>query len=278
MRWKGRLARRIRDYAQQHRRGSATFARACERYLAAYNNHDYGMETNGEVRLLQLLRPFNPQVLFDVGANCGEWTSAARRLLSPSSIHAFEIAPSVAAELRAQFQDDPRIVVNDFGLSDTAELIEIDFYLVGTHSGTTMLIEDHVHSRSPKRRENARVERGDAYCQGQGVEAIDFLKVDVEGAEPRTLEGFAGLFERGKIGLVQFEYNSINITSRYLLRDFYRFFEHYGFEVGKLWTHGVSFGPYEFTEENFRGPNYVALHKSRAAMKQALLYSPIRAR
>lgn len=278
MRLKAGLVRRILNHAQQHRRGAGKLARACEQYLASYNNHDYRMERNGEFRLLELLRPFEPRVLFDVGANRGEWTEAARRLLGPCSIHAFEIAPSMAAELRTHFHADPNVVINDFGLSDAPASVEIDFYLDGAHTGTTMLIEDHVHGKSPRLRQSARVERGDAYCERQGIESIDVLKVDVEGAEPKTLEGFSHLFERGKIALVQFEYNSINITSRHLLRDFYQFFERHGFEVGKLWAHGVSFGAYDFTEENFRGPNYVALHKSRAAMKQALGYSPLRAR
>ena len=278
MPWKASLVRRILNHAQQHRRGAGKLARACEQYLACYNNHDYRMDRNGEFRLLELLRPFNPQVLFDVGANRGEWTEAAHRLLNPRSIHAFEIAPSMAAELRARFQGEPDVVVNDFGLSDVAENVEIDFYLDGAHTGTTMLTSDHVHDSSPKLRQNARVERGDDYCLRQGIESIDLLKIDVEGVEPKTLGGFTGLFERGKIGVVQFEYNSINITSRHLLRDFYQFFERYGFAVGKLWAHGVSFGPYDFKEENFRGPNYVALHESRSAMKQALTYLPVRAR
>jgi len=278
MGWKASLVPRILNHAQQHRRFAGKLARACEQYLASYNNHDYRMDRNGEFRLLELLRPFNPQVLFDVGANRGEWTEAARRLLGPRSIHAFEIAPSMAADLRVHFRDAPEVVINDFGLSDAAANVEIDFYLDGAHTGTTMLTQDHVHDKSPRLRQQARVERGDVYCERCGIETIDVLKVDVEGVEPRTLAGFARLFEHGKIGLVQFEYNSINITSRHLLRDFYQFFEGYGFEVGKLWAQGVSFGPYDFTEENFRGPNYVALHKSRAAMKQALAYSPLRAR
>jgi len=43
--------------------------------------------------------------------------------------------------------------------------------------------------------------------------------------------------------------------------------------IGKLYPHGVAFKEYDFTEENFRGPNYVAVHSARDDLVEMLRYS-----
>src|SRR5690349_2365628 len=48
---------------------------------------------NGHIdsfELLELLRPFEPKVIFDIGANIGTWTLLAKALYPNAEIHAFE--------------------------------------------------------------------------------------------------------------------------------------------------------------------------------------------
>ena len=49
-----------------------------------------------------------------------------------------------------------------------------------------------------------------------------------------------------------------------LLIDFYEHLVPLGYQVGKLHRDHVEFRPYRFNDENFFGPNYVAVHSSRA--------------
>ncbi len=49
----------------------------------------------------------------------------------------------------------------------------------------------------------------DAYAAQQGIRHIDFLKVDVEGAEDLVLEGAMGLISRGAVGCILFELNEV---------------------------------------------------------------------
>ena len=65
----------------------------------------------------------------------------------------------------------------------------------------------------------------------------------------------------GQIRLIQFEYNYGAIVSRFLLRDFHRFFNQYDDQVGKLYPTGVLFRDYAFEQEDFHGPNYVACRR-----------------
>jgi len=52
-------------------------ANACSEFLEFYENHDYDIQTNGELFVLQSLASTQLSCLFDVGANQGNW------LLSP---------------------------------------------------------------------------------------------------------------------------------------------------------------------------------------------------
>lgn len=72
------------------------------------------------------------------------------------------------------------------------------------------------------------------------------------------INGLSSLFDQQAIRLAQFEYNRGAIMSRYLLIDHYQFFRSRGYEVGLLTPHGVIFRDYNFSHEDFIGPNYVA--------------------
>jgi hypothetical protein len=104
--------------------------------------------------------------------------------------------------------------------------------------------------------------RGDEYAKDQGIERIDLLKIDVEGAEHLVLEGLDALLASGNIDVIQFEYGMVNIITHFLLRDFYQFFESQGYLVSKLFPDHVDFRNYELEDEKFRGPNYVAVRKA----------------
>jgi hypothetical protein len=80
----------------------------------------------------------------------------------------------------------------------------------------------------------------------------------VEGAEHLVLRGFDDLLTADNIPVVQFEYGIVNILTKFLLRDFYYYFESRGYRIGKLFPASVRFREYRFQDEDFFGPNYVA--------------------
>jgi hypothetical protein len=53
----------------------------------------------------------------------------------------------------------------------------------------------------------------DGYCQSQGVEFIDFLKVDVEGMEPYVLQGARALLKERKIAAILIEICPANLRA-----------------------------------------------------------------
>jgi hypothetical protein len=46
------------------------------------------------------------------------------------------------------------------------------------------------------------------------------------------------------------------------LKDFYEFLEAYGYLIGKLYPYGVHFKNYSYDDEDFKGPNFIAVHES----------------
>ncbi len=228
---------------------------ASRAYVRVHENFSYDSETNGEQWLLRTLARQNRlQTCFDVGANRGDWADLLLKENPDASIHCFEICPPTFEKLSTHFQGNPNITLNPVGLSDEKAEIPV-VYCVGGDELSSMF--EVVRSKNT-RTINAQVIRGQDYMAEQKVAKIDLLKIDTEGAEHLVLRGFGDNLSPDRIPVIQFEYGLINISTKFLLRDFYAFFEARGYQVGKLMPAGVRFRSYQFEDEDFIGPNYVA--------------------
>lgn len=244
---------------------SQRLSRQVSKWLNPRKLDAYDWHYNGENWLLNRLAVFRPSVVFDVGANVGDWSALACTALPESQIHAFEIVEGTYAALRDRFAGSSGVVLNNFGLSDKSGTITMHLF------DCSNLVTSHVaYPHGSYREIVCRVRRGDEYMRDRGIKRIDFLKIDVEGAEHLVLHGFGSLFDAGQIDVIQFEYGKVNIITHFLLRDFYEFLESRGYSVGKLFSNHVDFRPYVLEDEDFFGPNYVAVRKMRSDIIDAL--------
>jgi len=212
---------------------------------------------NGEARVLAQLGA-TLGVVLDVGANVGEWTAAALAA-GAKHVHAFEISPATSDGLKKRYANESRVTVNDVGLSSAPGTVTIHHY--PDHPALTTMTE-YPHDATSVAVE-VPVRTGDSYLADHGIERVDFLKIDVEGAEGSVLEGFKGSLRSGAISAVQFEYGRVSILTKFLLRDFFDVLEGHGFTVGKIGPRDVVFGPYDMSMEQFNDSNWLAVHKSR---------------
>lgn len=262
------LAQRIQSSAvcavasRRGRRLVRGLARASTSYLDLANNHSYDPERNGEFQVLRALGAEDVRCILDVGANEGEWVTAAAGLLPHATFHCFEIVPATAQKLRARTEGlGAQVYVNAVGLSDEAGIVEVRTY-PGFSEGASAAGFEHRGLPSELRR--CKVLKGDTYCDQREIERIGLLKIDTEGLDLRVLRGFERRIVTGAVDVVQFEYGIANIFSRALLTDFYTFFEGRGYVLGKIWPREVDFRDYDpKRDENFRGPNYLAVHRAR---------------
>lgn len=268
MLFKRRLTAALRRHGQNRGALSGLLAQAARSYIAAYDNDDHDMERNGEVALLRRIAPLAPRIALDVGANHGDWAVAALSAIPGLKVHAFEIVPGTAAALTDRLGQERRCIINIFGLGEVDGAVALEFF-PGHDTLTTRVQGLGLHAETPHRIEG-HVRRGDAYCAEQGIVSVDILKIDVEGSENLVLDGFGDMLAQGRVGLIQFEYGIANVGSRVLLQDFHATLGAAGFELGKLYPHGVAFKAYRPEHEDFRGPNYVAVHRSRPDLRAAV--------
>jgi len=257
-----RIKTRFRHYVVRHRDRLLIrkLAQYCRTYLNYYDNCDYDIAVNGEFAVLNTFRTAGFTTIFDVGANHGDWAAAAASVFPQASIHCFEIVPATHEKLARRFSTVPSIVANSLGLSDAAGEISVRTYEGRSDIAT---IYGYPEQREAEHSIQASVVRGDDYVLEQSIEHIDFLKIDVEGAEMKVFAGLERTISAGKVSVIQFEYGQINIVAGVLLRTMCEFLETRGYVVGKIYPTGVDFRPYSLSDEDFRGPNYLAVLRSR---------------
>lgn len=225
------------------------------------------MEKNGETRVQAEVARRGGRVIFDVGANIGYWALRAAEINPAATIHSFEIFDDTYAQLATNVAGCPRIVPNSFGLSGHDGNARVQYAdNVNSAHFTTVFSFDNGGSRERP------VIRGDRYVAEQGIERIDFLKIDVEGGEYGVLSGFAETLARGVVPLIQFEYGPASVDSRKLLKDYYEMLTGLGYEIGRLHGGGVNFRAWSPEEENFVNANFIACLASEKALVEALAF------
>ena len=225
----------------------------------------------GEDWLLTKLKSADINVIFDVGSNKGEWTRMAKEFFPSAYIHTFEIVPEVYRKFIDNDVVGPTVFPNGFGLGEKIGTIPMKYCAtddrLNTHLG--MLSPGCISNMEYLWKECLTV-TGDSYVNHHGITSVDLLKIDTEGAEHLVLKGFVETMTAGKIGCIQFEYGQANIVSRWLLVDFNELLTPLGYVFGKLGPDGIKFKPYDLNDENFQGPNVVAVHNSRVDILKAL--------
>jgi FkbM family methyltransferase len=248
---------RVRD-----NRALKTAAKLCRQYLKWFGNASYKPARNGERWLLNTLRGESIRTVLDVGANVGTWSLMAADLFPDATIYALEVVPDTAATLRERAGQLDRVRSFNLGLAAHTGTLSLRYHpAASTHATFT----DYPHSWSGERIE-CPVMRGDDFLAREGLREVDFLKLDVEGAEHLVLQGLEDHLRGQRVRFVQFEYGRVNILTHFLLRDFYQLFATYGYVVGKIYPDYVDFREYDLSDEDFLGPNYLACRAGDEAL------------
>lgn len=227
-------------------------------------------ETNGEKYVLKAianqLKFTDTITIMDVGANIGEWTSMASSILPSAKIHSFEIVDSTAELMRRNIGSNPNVIINNCGLADKCGLMEVLYFPLSSVATTLVVSAKSLDLPNQRINEIKQVEviTGDSYVKNNNINKINFLKIDVEGAEKLVLFGFSETLSLNKIDIIQFEYvGSFAIHVKFLLKDFYDFLEKYDYVIGKIYPNYVNFKKYSYQDEMQKYSNYLAVHKSQ---------------
>ncbi len=234
----------------------AGFGRALNRF---YENRNHDLESNGELTVLKKIKSLNPSVVFDGGANVGKYSLLINKFLPNCKVYAFEPVEDTFEIMKKNVSEYDNITPVNYGLFSSKCTKEINLFSSNTHSS---LYDIKGISYEAENKVEIKLITGDSYIQDNNIPAVDFLKIDVEGAEYEVIKGFEQSLQKGIIKAIQFEYGYINITTKKLLVDFYTLLEDLGYVVGKIFPKQVEFRKYNYLHEDFIGPNFIAVHKS----------------
>lgn len=161
-------------------------------------------------------------VCVDAGANIGIFTLALARLCPRGRVYSFEPSPSASRFLRQN------VALNGFGNVEVAEAAlgntedglsfhEVSTFLAGSYtvegappfgSGPAAPRVVHVPSSTL-----------DGFCSRAGIRRVDFVKLDVEGAELSVLEGASRVLSSFR-PVVLMEFNSFALCAFHQIAPF----------------------------------------------------------
>ncbi|MEZ5500092.1 MAG: FkbM family methyltransferase [Steroidobacteraceae bacterium] len=249
---------------------SRMMARLCRQYLRHQNGYSYDFVRGGEQNVLRRLAQLPVRTIFDVGANVGDWSKIAARYLPQANFHTFELSAATYASL-VENLNDSRFRHNHCALSDQTGTLTYKDYGANSGVNTILTQADYHDARITPKEISANVTTGDLYAKAHGIEAIDFLKIDVEGAEHLVLKGFAGMLASGSIRCLQFEYGYTNGDVHFLMRDFYKLLGGYGYVIARVRRWPLKFEEFHYSLNDFdSGPNYLAIQKGDTEAQAAL--------
>lgn len=205
-------------------------------------------------------------VVFDVGAHIGCWSLAALAGVPDVELHLFEPAPAAFADLaEAAARHFPRARLENAALGGYRDCRR----------------RFHVYRDSPswsgffrRRGEEAKgsvaapepIEVAcrtlDDVCAALGVTHIDYLKIDVEGAEAEVLAGASGLLAAGVVDALQFEYGGTFADAGTTLAGVFEFLRFRDY-VLLAWRDGafVAVETWDPALETYGHDNFLALHR-----------------
>ena len=240
-----------------------SFISGIEVYFAQAHGIGYVASMQEETRAaLQCIHSAAP-VVFDAGANRGDWTkSLLTDLPSQAHVYAFDPAPTNIHEL--QQITDSRVSVIPMALGKSEGEATLYSRAPGDGSGSLFNYREIRHAGPVEElaQETVKVTTLDAFIKQQGITSIDFMKMDLEGSEFAVLEGGLESLKAGIIHAFSFEFGPCNIASKTYLLDFWYLLNGLSYSLNLIGPTGVLVPIREYSAryEVFRHSNFIAIH------------------
>lgn len=205
----------------------------------------------------------NAPVLIDVGANVGDYTDLLASIFPQARVFSFEPHPGNFEKLSSR--GIKNVQAFQAGLGEKNEVLRL--YDRSEQDGSQhatiyeKVITD-IHKVTATFHEITII-RLDEFLTEQGIQHVDFLKIDTEGNEFSVLEGAGSFITEGKITCIQFEFNEMNIISRRFIKNFNDLLPKY--DLYRLLPNGLvklNYSPVD--NEIFGFQNIVALLKGNS--------------
>lgn len=225
-------------------------------------NFENKMISGEEHFLKQFLKGVERPIIFDVGANMGDYASLVKDICPTAEVYCFEPHPETFEKLSKKAE---RYGFKAFNVGCSNENTKLHLYdyaesSVTSHASLYKEVIENIH-KSNSRAFMVDIIRLDDFVAEHNVEEIYLLKIDTEGHELKVLEGIQSYLSSRKVKAIHFEFNEMNVESRVFFKDFYDMLSDYLF-YRMLPDRIVQLGDYNaILCEIFAFQNIVAIHR-----------------
>jgi FkbM family methyltransferase len=225
------------------------------------NHGNSDPESNGEYFLLNnLSNKLKSQeiVIFDVGANIGDYAKKISSVFKHSKIYCFEPSAKTFETLKQNTQNCNQIVYENLGIGETKK--EITLYKDSDNSALASIFQRNLdrYGVNLNVSEIIKITTLDAYCDHNKIHQIDFLKLDIEGNELNAFKGAKKMLSEKRIKNIQFEMGGCNIDSKTFWQDIYYYLSP-NYKIFRILNDGVvEFEKYNEFQEISVYANYFA--------------------
>jgi FkbM family methyltransferase len=169
---------------------------------------------------------------FDIGCNAGSFVKTIIHSLNiNSNIHSFEPHPILSKKVKELY---PSITMNELCVADYNG--NIDIYIPTYSVGISSIVKRPVFNTLNQDINilNTNCITLDSYCEKNNIDYIDFIKIDVEGAEKKVFEGANKLLSSKKIKAGMFEVGQTLIDAGSSTEELCKMIESYGYTIEKV--------------------------------------------
>lgn len=176
-------------------------------------------------------------VVFDVGANVGQYSLLASKLVGPGGrVYAFEPSPDVLVKLQHHLEINhaDNVVLTRKAVADSNGTAR--FYPANENSnqGVGSLLPAEEYRGQIRTNDSIEVDviTLDGFCDEHGIDHIDLLKIDVEGYDLDVLKGAEKVLARSPDIVILAEVEPMNLVQRGLTHgDFVQYMAERGFNA-----------------------------------------------
>lgn len=226
-------------------------------------NLNYDIYKSGEYEFLNsYLKTIKEPIVFDVGANIGDYSRAIKKINKDAVIYAFEPHPINFNKLKENMKSYDGISLVNKGLGKEKGNLYIYDYKNNDGSPRASIYKEVIEFMygSSTVKHEIELDTIDNFLEKNRINKIDLLKIDTEGNELDVLRGALKSINNGYINVIQFEFNYTNIIPRNFLYDFFIILKDY--DLYRLLRKGMVKLKNEPYNEIFLFQNIVAIKKS----------------
>lgn len=213
-------------------------------------------------------------VVFDIGAHCGEYCVFLSRLCGPRGrVFAFEPVPDTYWMLRETLALNrcQNVLPAQVAMCDkvgNARMHIFEPQFSGWNSlGMPRMVTPEGKRASPSQSVEVPTETLDHFCSAENIERIHFMKVDVEGFEKLVFRGAECMLRHRRVDYICFEISQAPLRGAGLAsREVFDVLKEYGYPAYSFdESSGTFAGPIEDTSEEWR--NFYASWRDLSAIR-----------